>query len=105
MALVGSAIVKPAPPSAVDMRPAEPGTPLALATTTVAPSVTIGGTVVVGTSVVVARPRSTVVVVTSRRRVFGGARPVVVVGDVAQDQEPGDDRDHREHDAQRRADR
>ena len=89
------------------MRPAEPGTPLALATTTVAPSVTIGGTVVVGTSVVVFEagrrpwsswfPPSAVAV----RRT--GA--VVVVGDVAQDQEPGDDGDHREHDRQRRADR
>ena len=45
--LVASAITKPSVASSTVIRPAEPGTPLALATTTVAPSVTSGGTVVV----------------------------------------------------------
>ncbi len=45
--LVASAITKPSAASSVVIRPAEPGTPLALATTTVAPSVTSGGSVVV----------------------------------------------------------
>ena len=44
---VASAIVNPTVASSVLIRPADPGTPLALATTTVAPSVTSGGSVVV----------------------------------------------------------
>ena len=71
---------------------------------------TASGAVVVGAAVVAAaspRRRSS-----SRRppvvvdpSVTVDAAGVVVVGDRAEDEEPGDHRDHGEHDAQRRADR
>ncbi len=52
----------PTAASASDIRPADPPTVLALATTTVAPSVTSGTVVVVATAIVVVTPESNVVV-------------------------------------------